>query len=52
MKIERSTNLRCFSFYRYLLALLTYSTFMNKMPVEPLLAVANKLLESAPVVKL
>ncbi len=37
---------------RYLLALLTYSTFMNKMPMEPLVAVANKLLESAPVVKL
>jgi uncharacterized protein (TIGR02421 family) len=37
---------------RYLLALLTYSTFMNKMDVEPLVAVANKLLESAPVVKL
>jgi uncharacterized protein (TIGR02421 family) len=37
---------------RYLLALLTYSTFMNKMNLEPLLAAANKLLESAPVVKL
>jgi uncharacterized protein (TIGR02421 family) len=37
---------------RYLLALLTYSTFMNKMSMEPLVAIANKLLESAPVVKL
>jgi uncharacterized protein (TIGR02421 family) len=37
---------------RYLLALLTYSTFMNKMNMEPLLIVAQKLLESAPVVKL
>jgi uncharacterized protein (TIGR02421 family) len=37
---------------RYLLALLTYSTFMNKMSMEPVVAVANKLLESAPVVKL
>jgi uncharacterized protein (TIGR02421 family) len=37
---------------RYLLALLTYSTFMNKMDMAPLLAVAQKLLESAPVVKL
>lgn len=35
---------------RYLQALLTYSTFMNKMSIEPLIAVANKLLESAPVV--
>ena len=37
---------------RYLLAFLTYSTFMNKMPMEPLVAVAQKVLESAPVVKL
>ncbi len=37
---------------RYLLALLTYSTFMNQMNMAPLLAVAQKLLESAPVVKL
>jgi uncharacterized protein (TIGR02421 family) len=37
---------------RYLLALLTYSTFMNKMNVEPLRAVVNKLLENAPLVKL
>jgi uncharacterized protein (TIGR02421 family) len=37
---------------RYLLALLTYSTFMNKMDMEPLLAVVQKLLENAPVVKL
>ena len=37
---------------RYLLALLTYSMFMNKMSIEPLIVVANKLLESAPVVKL
>jgi uncharacterized protein (TIGR02421 family) len=37
---------------RYLLALLTYSTFMNKMDVEPLRAVVNKLLENAPLVKL
>jgi uncharacterized protein (TIGR02421 family) len=37
---------------RYLLALLTYSTFMNKMDMKPLLVVAQKLLESAPVVKL
>lgn len=37
---------------RYLLALLTYSIFMNKMSIEPLIVVANKILESAPVVKL
>ena len=37
---------------RYLLALLTYSMFINKMEMEPLLVVANKLLENAPVVKL
>ncbi|WP_107667795.1 flavohemoglobin expression-modulating QEGLA motif protein [Cyanothece sp. BG0011] len=37
---------------RYLLSLLTYSIFMNKIEMEPLLVVANKLLESAPVVKL
>jgi uncharacterized protein (TIGR02421 family) len=37
---------------RYLLALLTYSTFMSKMDMEPILLVARKLLESAPVVKL
>jgi len=37
---------------RYLLALLTYSTFMSKMDMEPILLVARKLLENAPVVKL
>jgi len=37
---------------RYLLALLTYSTFMSKMDMEPLLIVAQRLLEAAPVVKL
>jgi hypothetical protein len=37
---------------RYLLALLTYSMFINKMDMEPLLVVASKLLENAPVVKL
>jgi uncharacterized protein (TIGR02421 family) len=37
---------------RYLLALLTYSTFINKMNIEPMVIVAEKLLEAAPVVKL
>jgi len=37
---------------RYLLALLTYSTFMNKMDMEPILLAATKLLENAPIVKL
>jgi hypothetical protein len=35
---------------RSLLALLTYSTFINQIDMTPLVAVAEKLLESAPVV--
>jgi len=35
---------------RYLLALLTYSTFMNKMEVQPLQAFAEQLLADAPIV--
>lgn len=35
---------------RYLLALLTYSTFMNKMEVQPLHAFAEQLLADAPIV--
>jgi uncharacterized protein (TIGR02421 family) len=37
---------------RYLLALLTYSTFMNQINSEPLTAIAQKLLENAPLVNL
>ncbi len=36
---------------RSLLALLTYSTFMNKIDPAPIMAVAQKLLENAPLVK-
>lgn len=36
---------------RSLLALLTYSTFINQIDRSPLVAVAEKLLESAPVVE-
>ena len=36
---------------RYLLALLTYSTFMNKMDIQSLQAAAEQLLADAPVVK-
>ncbi|MGC1955575.1 MAG: flavohemoglobin expression-modulating QEGLA motif protein, partial [Gammaproteobacteria bacterium] len=37
---------------RSLLALLTYSTFINQIDMRPMIAVAEKLLESAPVVEL
>ena len=36
---------------RSLLALLTYSTFINKIDAAPVMAVAQKLLEQAPIVK-
>lgn len=36
---------------RSLLALLTYSTFMNKIDPAPMVAVAQKLLENAPIVE-
>ncbi|MDD1605887.1 MAG: flavohemoglobin expression-modulating QEGLA motif protein [Methylococcaceae bacterium] len=36
---------------RSLLALLTYSTFMNKLNLEPMVAVVQKLLENAPIVE-
>jgi hypothetical protein len=35
---------------RYLLALLTYSTFMNQIESEQALVAAKKLLENTPVV--
>lgn len=37
---------------RSLLALLTYSTFINQIDVIPMIAVAGKMLDSAPVVEL
>lgn len=37
---------------RYLLALLTYSSFINKINSEPLTKIAQKLLESAPLVNI
>jgi hypothetical protein len=37
---------------RSLLALLTYSTFINQIDITPMVAVAEKLLASAPVVEL
>jgi hypothetical protein len=37
---------------RYLLALLTYSIFINKMDMQPLVSVAEQLLAAAPVVRL
>jgi uncharacterized protein (TIGR02421 family) len=36
---------------RSLLAILTYSTFMNKIDPAPMMAVAQKLLENAPIVE-
>jgi hypothetical protein len=36
---------------RSLLALLTYSTFMNRIDPAPMMAVARKILEHAPVVE-
>jgi uncharacterized protein (TIGR02421 family) len=36
---------------RSLLAILTYSTFMNKIDPTPMMAVAQKLLENAPIVE-
>lgn len=37
---------------RSLLALLTYSTFMNQIDMQPVLAVAEKMLQCAPIVEL
>ena len=36
---------------RSLLALLTYSTFMNRIDLAPMLAVAQKILQHAPIVE-